>query len=241
MAEFPLRAINSIKILKEEHELLEYLLAEIGTKALNTSISTAVSEVDLTSIKTYQQSHVILYSILDKYGFSADQCRQILSGVHSGKTIYSLDFELLRDRNRLYIRKRAEEYDHSIIIDKEGEYQIGKYIMRLNRSKDSVLPSDPWTELVHLPPDIFPLELRYWKKGDIFQPLGMVGSKKLSDFFVDQKIDRFSKGQIPVLAKGSEIYLVAGHRISEKIKIHSDMEELYRVNFSEYFRFDRDF
>ncbi len=65
----------------------------------------------------------------------------------------------------------------------------------------------------------FPLKLRTFRPGDRFQPLGMSGSKKLQDFFVDEKIPRSRRPCIPLLLSGEEIIWIAGHRLAESVKI----------------------
>ena len=45
----------------------------------------------------------------------------------------------------------------------------------------------------------FPSLSGIWQHGDRFIPLGMKGYKKLSDFFVDQKIDTAEKRNIFIL------------------------------------------
>src|SRR5690606_29675471 len=67
---------------------------------------------------------------------------------------------------------------------------------------------------------IFPLKLRYWQQGDIFKPFGMKGFKKLSDYFINQKIPLQQKTQIPILVNGNEeIIWVCGFRTDERYKV----------------------
>ena len=65
----------------------------------------------------------------------------------------------------------------------------------------------------------FPLILRKWQKGDFFQPLGMSGLKKLSDFFVDEKFSLPEKENVWILTNGEEIIWIVGIRLDDRYKI----------------------
>jgi len=66
------------------------------------------------------------------------------------------------------------------------------------------------------------LEIRHWKKGDAFQPLGMQGHQKISDYLINEKIDRFSKKDQTVLTANGDIVWVCGKRIADWVKITPD-------------------
>ena len=63
------------------------------------------------------------------------------------------------------------------------------------------------------------LSVRSWRGGDTFHPLGAPGSKKLSDFFVDEKIDRGRRGRIPLLLSGDTIAWAIGVRIGHQYRM----------------------
>jgi tRNA(Ile)-lysidine synthase len=65
----------------------------------------------------------------------------------------------------------------------------------------------------------FPLTVRAWKNGDRFVPLGMNKEKKVSDFFIDQKIPLFRKRTIPIVTSGDSIVWIAGLRLDDRFKI----------------------
>ena len=67
----------------------------------------------------------------------------------------------------------------------------------------------------------FPLVLRKWEDGDKIQPLGMKGSKKVSDILIDKKISINEKKNIYVILSKGEIIWLLGHVISEKYKVIS--------------------
>ena len=65
----------------------------------------------------------------------------------------------------------------------------------------------------------FPVTVRNARPGDRFQPLGMTGTQKLPDFFINNKIPRKERSRCPVLLSRDTIVWVAGHRIAETVKV----------------------
>jgi tRNA(Ile)-lysidine synthase len=55
--------------------------------------------------------------------------------------------------------------------------------------------------------------------------------KKLKKYFIDEKIPASSRGQILLLANGSEIIWAIGERISENYKITKDTEHVVEVTY----------
>ena len=58
------------------------------------------------------------------------------------------------------------------------------------------------------------LYVRTWKPGDAIRPLGLAGSQKVQDLFVNAKIPRDQRARIPLFECGGEIVWIPGHRVS---------------------------
>ncbi len=75
-----------------------------------------------------------------------------------------------------------------------------------------------------------PLIVRNRMPGDRFSPLGLKGSKKLQDIFVDQKIDLGERDSIPVIEDGKKIVWVVGYRMSEEAKVTPATRKVVRLS-----------
>ena len=78
------------------------------------------------------------------------------------------------------------------------------------------------------------LVVRSRETGDVFSPIGMKGSKKLKDYFIDKKIPRENRDQVLLLADGSEIVWILGSIISEKYKITSNTQNVIVLSCNNY-------
>jgi tRNA(Ile)-lysidine synthase len=63
-----------------------------------------------------------------------------------------------------------------------------------------------------------PMWVRGWLPGDRISPMGMSGTKKIQDLFVDEKVPRQERGAIPLLVSERGVAWVAGHRVAEWAK-----------------------
>jgi tRNA(Ile)-lysidine synthase len=71
------------------------------------------------------------------------------------------------------------------------------------------------------------LFVRTWENGDRFQPLGMGETKKLQDFFVDEKVPRLKRGRVPLVCTADgRIAWVVGQRIAEPFKVREDTRRI---------------
>ena len=75
----------------------------------------------------------------------------------------------------------------------------------------------------------FPLKVRYRQKGDTFIPLGLGKSKKLKDFFTDQKIDRDKRDYIPLILSDDKIVWICGQRMSDEFKVEKDTKKILNI------------
>ncbi|WZL72805.1 tRNA lysidine(34) synthetase TilS [Clostridiaceae bacterium 35-E11] len=73
--------------------------------------------------------------------------------------------------------------------------------------------------------------LRNRRAGDRFTPLGMKGSKKLKDYFIDEKVPREKRDEIPLLCDGDEIMWVIGYRMSDQYKIDKHTKKILVVSY----------
>ena len=74
------------------------------------------------------------------------------------------------------------------------------------------------------------LQLRVWKEGDVFRPLGMSGKQKISDFLINEKLNRFEKFNQPVLCADDQIIWLCGHRIDDRYKVSDQTIKYISLN-----------
>ncbi len=79
--------------------------------------------------------------------------------------------------------------------------------------------------------DVRNIVVRTRRPGDHINPLGMKGRKKLQDFFVDNKIPKEDRDNIPLVCFGSEVLWVVGMRISEKYKVTEKTTEMVCIEY----------
>jgi len=69
------------------------------------------------------------------------------------------------------------------------------------------------------------------QEGDTFAPLGLGGTKKLKEYFIDKKIPQRMRDEIPVLAVGSKILVVADIEIADELKVTEESKQFYKINY----------
>lgn len=69
-----------------------------------------------------------------------------------------------------------------------------------------------------------PLRIRNRKNGDRFKPYGLNGTKKIKDYFIDNKVDKDLRDRIPLIVDDESILWILGyatsdiHKVGEKTK-----------------------
>ena len=72
--------------------------------------------------------------------------------------------------------------------------------------------------------------IRYRKDGDRITPLGMKGSKKLKDIFIDMKIPKEKRDEIPLIQFNDDMSWIVGIKMSDKFKITKETKHILKVS-----------
>ncbi|MDY6823604.1 MAG: tRNA lysidine(34) synthetase TilS [Thermodesulfobacteriota bacterium] len=79
----------------------------------------------------------------------------------------------------------------------------------------------------------FPLIVRSIRPGDRFQPLGMTGTQKVKDYFIDHKVSGETRRNCPVVESGGTLIWLVGHRIADPVKITPATRKILKIEMVE--------
>lgn len=190
--------------------------------------------IPIRKLKHIDALETVFYELFRQYNFSSSQIQQIIQLIEaeSGHFVSSSTHKVIRDRDFLITTTLETDTTNLILI--EGiPCTVTTRDMNLHFSFQKTPATIPATNhIAFLDADklTLPLVLRRWRQGDYFYPLGMgMKKKKLSKFFIDQKIPVHEKQKIWVLESDKRIVWVAGWRLDERFKIKPNTEKALKV------------
>lgn len=74
------------------------------------------------------------------------------------------------------------------------------------------------------------LWIRTRRAGDRFHPFGMSGSKKLKDFFIDERVPEEERDRILLLVSDNKIIWVVGMRVSEDVRLTDETKKVLIID-----------
>jgi tRNA(Ile)-lysidine synthase len=163
---------------------------------------------------------------------------QLITGrTPSGRLNLPDGITVSRDREAVYFSsdppQEIAQFEHDIPgVQTTPIPEIG--IALQLQACDSSEVSDPrsyplTTALFDMEAITFPLTVRSFKEGDRFNPLGMIGSQKVKDFFINQKVPRLERLRCPILLSGGHIIWVGGYRIDDSVKITEKTRKILKA------------
>jgi len=186
--------------------------------------------IQIDAVQELHPQKFLLFEILKPWGFTEPVVNDLLASLNSqtGGSFYSPTHRLTIDRNALLITAMATKNETEVHIQaSDTVVHYNDYEIRIDSKDELEFERNPAKAFVDQELLQFPLTLRSWKLGDKFMPLGMKGYKKISDFFIDQKVPLPQKAQVPILFNGNgELVWVAGMRQDNRYKVSATTKKV---------------
>lgn len=124
-------------------------------------------------------------------------------------------------------------YEELYIIDresKEGTLNTGEFTVReFDYTSDMGYPLDAYTKWFDCDRITDNIVMRTRAEGDFLTIDSAGNHKMLQDYFIDQKIPRHLRDEIPLVCDGSHVMWVVGYRISEHYKITNNTTRVLEI------------
>ena len=223
--------LNTLSILEDEKKLIDHTIATMK-ETYFTSSEKGHQIAHLERLREIPGYRSLTWKWLSTYGFNRNQVESMMAkDTKTGSVFHAKKFRAVRDRNGISIRLFALAMDARKIVDSFGTFQMNDVALSVSVSTTPDINDDPNHEFVDRGKVDFPLYMRFWEPGDVIMPIGMTGSKKVSDLLTNLKLDRFEKEEVTVLLNSDRrVIWVMGHRISEEFKVEKDSKEVIELH-----------
>jgi tRNA(Ile)-lysidine synthase len=234
------RFSSTLDHLKQTNELVGEAMKIVRDKVIEKKEvkDPSVIHFKIKDLLEFSNNTAYLYQLFYPFGFHQwDDIKSLLES-QSGKKIFSKTHRLLKNREYLVLSKISpnqfdaptlEIQDSDSMITYQGS-SLTMETIKLNGSGLKTKFDDSFTN-AYFDKDLltFPLSVRKWKKGDYFYPIGMIGKKKLSKFFKDEKYSLLDKENIWLLCSGTDIIWIIGKRMDNRFKISDKTKTILKA------------
>ncbi len=228
----------SINCLSSENDLYRNLIDE-KLSAIEF-VDGDYRSIDVKYFLENENGKQLLFEWVRKYGFNFEQAESMFEAMRNGKSgslWQSVGTQLIASvqSDKIEIFEEMEEDDEIIITATQP--------LSLSASESlvlSILEKDDNFKLIKdssiaaqfdMDKIVFPLKLRHWRNGDKFRPLGMKGSKLLSDFFNDLGFSTYQKKNVRIMEDANGLIIwVVGYRINDKVKIVDSTKVIFQCD-----------
>jgi tRNA(Ile)-lysidine synthase len=205
---------------------LELLLEDKAAELRATAFGINDSDISIATdtVKNLRPQRLLLYRLLQEFGVNETIVDDVIASLdkHAGRVFETPGHRIVLDRDKLIISP-AEGFVtiEKTIYETDGEIDYGDYkLLLLHDDSPLIVKNNPMAASVDAGLLVYPLTMRPWREGDRFVPIGMKTAKKLSDYFVAEKVPLHRKRDIPILVNGNgDIMWVGGYRPDERYKV----------------------
>ncbi|WP_299128966.1 tRNA lysidine(34) synthetase TilS [uncultured Winogradskyella sp.] len=217
--------------------------AYIVDESLNAVSKRAIIDIDekgitykISEFKKVNNPKAYLFEMFKDYGFTEWNDVVDLLDAETGKYVKSNTHRLIKHREFLILTdchsELVSESHITMLISKSvvrnGKFEMPFGFLRFDEA-DALKENSKNIIFVDAEKLKFPLELRLWKKGDVFQPLGMTGKKKISKYLKDEKLSPVEKEDTWVLKSDNDIIWVVGRRADERFKVSKESKQILKI------------
>jgi len=201
-----------------------------GFAGLNRILQFYVARLAFSSLTSmeqdFYQTHV--ESILSLMKTNGTKQLHLPNGVLVQKEYDRISFSL-REKEELVLPDAT-----MVIAHLKPKFVFGEY--RITMKKLKLMPDpklafrDPDTAYLDADKVEFPIVLRFRRDGDRFHPFGKTGSRKLKEFFIDEKVPKFERDSILLVTDQEKICWVASMRVDQRVAITDQTKSILLIH-----------
>lgn len=174
------------------------------------------NRIYIDKLKKEEEPATILHEILSPMGFNSSQTDDIYNSIETEgcKLFGNRNYEVIKDRNTFIINEKRKTDDILIELPISGTTTLpgGKIEIKTDVFNSNI---PKLRNIATLDADTLhmPLIVRKTKQGDRFKPFGMKGSKLVSDYLTDKKVNIIQKReQLVITDSNDSIVWLVGER-----------------------------
>lgn len=214
---------QNIQRFAETELVLQNTVSELNRELLVKKKDTI--HLPIVKIKALRPQRLLMFEVLKPFGFSELVVIELLQALdkQSGTSFYSNSHRITIDRDDLILSPANDGHQEIAFIHiNDRNVSLRNHQIFMSFSDEPYFEKNVHKAFIDADKLLYPLVVRAWQSGDRFMPLGMKTYKKLSDFFIDEKVPLVEKDNIPVLINGNgEVIWLGGMRQDDRYKVTS--------------------
>ena len=227
------KIVSAARLLREDDMYLSQRAEEMAKECFFDEyiLSEPLKEVHI-AIKRR-----VIAAILEKWGakeITVDKIDDFIRFLskESGKS-FDINSEYFAEKSydKIYLVRRKQEEKKIQILDVGKECSDKNWSLSVIISETPIKKKSNNTAIFDAEKLSLPLTVRYRRPGDKLFQSGMQGTKKVSDIFTDEKVEKHLRDLVPIVEKDGEILFVCGLRKSSLYGVDENTKKFLIIQY----------